>query len=365
MKALQPRIYLVQVLLLMMAASLVVLGFLFPHEDITFWPATFGYLVQGQDKYPLVIGVMGITPFTQFLGFLLLYLSFEFYGLKPALYAVLSLALVMAALYFLLGFLAQASIDPRTAPIDRRILMFFTPSHREFVATLCAFLFGQSLTFILAAGLKKLTQNYFMFFRYTIAALIGLLSAAALHAALLLETASSWEDFAIVSATPAAQAATFVILSIIPLYLLRLFLGIFRGRPQKDDPKTVPEQQPPVEETSTFGKIFKGLIFYPAVFGSITALALRLGIEACSRDLFPNAPLFIIDGTEHPNDYAIHYGIVVAVTLIILRTIFWIGTFVFSRRSRKTESSETSTPSFFVKEEDTVSEKINPFHKPA
>lgn len=364
MKALQTRIYLVQVLLLMMAASLVVLGFLFPHEDITFWPATFGYLVQGQDKYPLVIGVMGITPFTQFLGFLLLYLSFEFYGLKPALYAVLSLALVMAALYFLLGFLARASIDPRTAPIDRRILMFFTPSHREFVATLCAFLFGQSLTFILAAGLKKLTQNYFMFFRYTIAALIGLLSAAALHTALQLETASSWEDFAIVSATPAAQAATLVILSVVPLYLLRLFLGIFRGRPKKDDPKT-PEQQVPEAAPSTFGKVFKGLIFYPTFFGSITALILRLGIEACIRDLFPNAPLFIIDGTEHPNDYAIHYGIVVAVTLVILRTLFWIGTFVFSRRSRKNESGETSTPSLFVKEEDTVSEKINPFHKPA
>jgi hypothetical protein len=366
MRIVKSRIYVMQVVLLVFATALTLIGFLFPHQDVTLWPSIWGYVVRGQDQYPIVLGVVSFTQLSYFIGFLFLYLSFEFYGFKNGFYGTLALALMMTVCYFALGLLRDISGDPRTAVIDRRILMFFELTRREFVAGLVSFLGAYTLIFALATLVKKLTHDYFMFLRYTIAALTGFAVYVAAQVFLNNAGSASFEDMMVTAVTPAAQFAILVVASVIPLYLMRLFLGIFRGTsPTEPSAHTAPDGSRSDTENPESGGWFGTFVFLPLFFGTVAGGLIRAAIEAFNRDLFPDAPLFIIDGTEAPNDYAIHYAIVVAVTLFCARLAFFVTGKLMKRRKERRSSAVSTVSAGKPPEEDTVSEKLNPFHKTA
>lgn len=366
MRIVKSRIYVMQVVLLVFATALTLIGFLFPHQDVTLWPSIWGYVAQGQEQYPIVLGVVSFTQLFYFIGFLFLYLSFEFYGFKNGFYGTLALSLMMTACYFLFGFLHNMSGDPRTAVIDRRILMFFDMTRREFVAGLVSFLGAYTLIFALATLIKKLTRDYFMFLRYTIAALAGFAAYVAAQVFLNNAGSASFEDMLVTAVTPAAQFAILVTASVIPLYLMRLVLGLFRGTsPVEPTAQSTPGGSKSVDENSESGGWFGTFVFLPLFFGAVTGLLIRVAVEAFNRDLFPDAPLFVIDGTEAPNDYALHYAVVVATTLFCARLAFFItGKLLKRRKERRLRVSNTASGQK-LPEEDTVSEKLNPFHKTA
>lgn len=364
MQIVKSRIYVLQVLLLVLASALTLVGFLFPHQDVTIWPSVWGYLNQGQNQYPIVLGVINLTQLAYFLGFLFLYLSFEFYGFKNGFYAVLALSLTMTVCYFAFGLLSQLNASSRTAVVDRRLLMFFTLTRREFVSGLIAYLCGFTLIFALASLIKKLTHDYFMFLRYVIAALVGFSAYVALGVYLMNAGEASLEDMLVVAATPAAQFALLVVASVVPLYLMRLFLGIFRGRSPVES--AAAPAGVPAEAKSDSPGWFAAFVFVPLFFGALSAAVIRAAIEAFNRNLFPDAPLFIIDGTEAPNDYSAHWGVVVAATLFVLRlTAFALSFFLKHRKERRAAAMTAIAGAPPAPEEDTVSEKLNPFQKTA
>lgn len=365
MQVVKSRIYVMQVVLLVFATALTLIGFLFPHQDVTLWPSVWGYVAQGQDKYPIVLGVIAFNQLAYFIGFLFLYLSFEFYGFKNGFYGALALSLMMAACYFLFGFLHEMSADPRTAVIDRRILMFFNLTRREFVAGLVSFLSAYTLIFALAAFIKKITRDYFMFLRYTIAALIGFAVYVAAQVFFNNAGSASLEDMLVIAITPAAQFSALVIASVVPLYLMRLFLGIFRGRAPVETAPASGTSGTDEEKSESGGGWFATFVFLPLFFGALAGGLIRAAIEAFERNLFPDAPLFIIDGTEAPNDYALHYAVVVAATLFSLRLVFFVGTKLLKRRKERRSRTSALTAGQKLPDEDTVSEKLNPFQKTA
>lgn len=235
MKPIAIKIYLVQIFLIVLASSFAFLSIGVPEYDIAFWSASWGSIVHGEIKISLLLGVIPFSNLSLYLCFIFLYLLFEFYGLKTAVYTSLAVGLVLLLQFYL--FFGLQKLNP--VGFDHHILLSNVPlsnldqklMHALAAAVSCGF----ASIFVLAWILKKLTKDYFMFLRFFFSSVIGFCVFAFVKVYL-----QKMQDLALISIimetiTPALQFAGLSLLSIIPLYILRLILGFFRGQGISND----------------------------------------------------------------------------------------------------------------------------------
>lgn len=230
MKPIAIKIYLVQILLIVLASSFAFLSIGVADYNIAFWNATWGTLNHGEVKLPVVLGVVPFSNLSLFLSFLFAYLVFEFYGLKTAIYTALAIAMVMLLqfyLFFTLQTLKPVGVDHHEL-LTNIPLSYLNPKAVHGLAA--AISVGFSSIFIMSWLLKKLTKNYFMFFRFSIASVLGFCIFVFVRTDIQKMNELGQMSIIMESFTPALQFAALSLVSIIPLYLLRLVLGFFRGR---------------------------------------------------------------------------------------------------------------------------------------
>ena len=164
MKPIAIKIYLVQILLIVLASSFAFLSIGVADHDIAFWNASWGNLINGDAKIPVILGVVPFSNLSLFLSYLFVYLVFEFYGLKTAIYTVFAIAMVMLLQFYL--FFTLQTLKP--VGVDNHVLLATVPlsylNPKAIHALAAAISLGFSSIFFMAWVLKKLTKNYFMFF---------------------------------------------------------------------------------------------------------------------------------------------------------------------------------------------------------
>jgi len=233
MKALKTPSYLVQNILLVLCGALMVFGFLFMKKTIVITEGPWGFLHDGTNKIPLVLGEFPLFHMSLFLSFLCSYLLFEFYGFKIAFYSGISLILSIAATYLLFDNMIKYTIDP-DLNFDYAVYDNFNYNKITVLAYSLGILFLYTTTFIMAALIKRLTRTYFMFIRYPIASALGFTAFIAVIIYLQNFQYLAVQSMLYEAASPLAQFLLMIGVSLIPLYLLRLLLGIFRGRAPKE-----------------------------------------------------------------------------------------------------------------------------------
>lgn len=235
MKPTPIKIYLVQILLIVLATSFAFLAIGVPEYDVAFWSASWGNITHGQAALPLILGVIPFTNLSLFFCFLFLYLLFEFYGLKLSVYTALAIALVLL-LQFYLSFALQ-KLNPTS--LDNQVLLATVPlsnlKQNTIHALSASVVFGFGSIFMLAWSLKKMTKNYFMFFRFCIASALGFCVFVFINQYLQHQNHLALISIVMASITPSLQFAILSVFAIVPLYLLRLVLGLFRGRGISND----------------------------------------------------------------------------------------------------------------------------------
>lgn len=244
MKILNTRVCLLQILLVCLACGLAFLGLVFFEQEITFWPNNWGYIEHKQTQLPFVLGVVPFANCTFFLSYLALYLVFEFYGFKSSFYGLIGTIATLSFTYFLFMGLRwlNANEDVDFFPVS--VIAFFDYDRFRLCLTLLTFAAGGFVAFALAALIRKITAGYFMFLRYPIASALGLSFFALSAAFLTASEAITPEGRLLQGATPAAQFIVGVVATLIPLYLIRMILGIFKGRGMELVAKTPDEENP-------------------------------------------------------------------------------------------------------------------------
>lgn len=373
MKSLNTQIHLLQVILIVAATTLTLTGFLFSSQNMT---AVLGTIDYGEAHYPVIVN---FTHLAYFLGFLSTYLSFEFYGFKTGLFTVLGLSLMMTGLYFLFFVLNDMADTYRIPFFDKRILGFFVYPYPDFVAGLVAFFASQSLALTISGIIKKITRNYFMFLRYPLGALAGFTLYVAVSTYLTTAGTLTSEQMLAQAVPPAAEFLLFIFVSVIPLYLIRLFLGLFRGRDKKkkvqnDAPSetaspnaaTLPSSASP-EPTPTSTRssgLWKALLILPTLLGSMVGLIFFGAIQAYHYNLILDVPHFVIAGHNAPFKSALMVAAGVALLLMGIRFSIHLLGQIWARKQVSKSVALNSTQTAF-EEEKTVSEKTNSQEKPA
>ncbi len=230
MKPIPIKIYLVQILLVVLAASFAFLSLSAPDNDVVFWSATWGTVTHGQIVMPIVLGVVPFANLSVFFGFLFLYLLFEFYGFKMALYTSLAISLVLLMQFYL--FFGLEHFNPEN--LNHQALLPTVPlSHlnQNLVHALAAAItLGFSTYFLFAWLIKKSTRSYFMFFRFVLASPPGFFVFVFVKTYILKRDELGDVSILIESIPLTLQFVALSIVTVIPLYVLRLLLGAFRGR---------------------------------------------------------------------------------------------------------------------------------------
>src|SRR3989339_1993593 len=173
MKPINPPTYFVQHLLYALAMCLATLGIILGTKMLTFFPATWGYLSQGNLSEPIILGIIPTFNAALFLCYLCLYLNFEFYGFKTAFYGTLSVGSLIVVLFFIFKFYPDYGLNASENTGDQTIKDLISMS--EFKAVKMLLSVGSSffVSFVFAAAIKKLTRNYFMFLRFPLASICG------------------------------------------------------------------------------------------------------------------------------------------------------------------------------------------------
>jgi hypothetical protein len=228
-KPLKNETFLVENLLIGLAVLLALLGFVLSEYNVAFWYGPWGYVTHGEVKQPIILGVVPLANLGYFLSFLFLYLLFEFYGFKHAFYTTLTLGLLILATYGTFEGLKWLHVETADEQEYRELKQFLTYSLKDIYSIVAAIILGHTTTFLLAVSLRRLTHNYFMFFRFTIAATCGFTVFVAVRIYLLYWQTLAPMSMLMMAATPLAQFLTGILLALVPLYILRLVLGIFRG----------------------------------------------------------------------------------------------------------------------------------------
>lgn len=368
MKPLPSQIYLLQIVLLVLAAFLVFLGLFYAAEDLMLWPATWGYIRHQGNELPVILGVINFAHLATFLGFLLLYLCFEFYGLKTGLYSVLALAVMMTTAYFLFEGLTWITQHTQKSYFDRNIISFFTLTKMDFASLLLAFTIGISVIFLLAAALKKLTQNYFMFFRYTIAALIGFAVFVAVEFFFRYFREYDLQTILLFTITPAIQFAILVLLSVVPLYLLRLVLGIFRGHAKEEateKEKAGKCESEKIEKSKT--KTWLALVVVPLLFGLATGVLAIVYKDQFGLYFQEYAPAFVkLRARDLFRQALATSGAVVLATFFINTVILLLSKLIRKKKhaamyqSPSKETTGEAIQSADYADEDTHSDRFKP-----
>ena len=230
MKSLKTKTYFLQTFLTAMATTMAVLATLFANDNITFTRGSWGFIDAGGTQVPFFFGVISVFHCLGFLSFVFIYLSFELYGLKSAIYTTLTTLLVMSSVYALMLGIQHLNTNSPDLFFDSRHITFQILSHRDFVINVLPLAAGIVITVLFAALLQKMTRDYFMFFRYTLAAVIGFVALVFLEFTLKSGQFHLDEIELATALTPVAQYLALIIGFIVPLYIFRLFLGPFRGR---------------------------------------------------------------------------------------------------------------------------------------
>jgi hypothetical protein len=233
MKTIKAKSYFIQVLLIAIASMIVTFGVILSAKSLVFTTANWGYLSHGELKETLVLGVIPVLNLSLFLGFIFIYLNFEFYGLKVSFYNTLSVCLVVLLSSVILKLFIEYGLNVAESEMDQIIATFLTVRDEIVIITIVAIAIGYTLSLLVASALKKLTRNYFMFFRYPIAAIMGFAFVATLLTYIHNKNVMDYSLFSVQAATPAAQFLILIVGSLIPLYALRIILSFFRGRPEK------------------------------------------------------------------------------------------------------------------------------------
>lgn len=242
MKTLPNQIHLLQILLVCFASGIAILGLVFFGQDVTFWPNLWGYIEHGTTQLPVILGVVPFTHVAFFLSYLALYLAFEFYGFKSGFYGTLGCTVVMGLSYFLFAAVAWWQTHEGLTFLPRSILTVLDHDRILVCKTLLAFALGGITAFSLAGLIRKITQDYFMFLRYPLASILGLGLFSMVQAFLAGGNNITVEDRLLYGITPAAQFAVAVLVTLIPLYFIRLFLGIFKGSFSNESATQTPNQ---------------------------------------------------------------------------------------------------------------------------
>lgn len=229
MKALKTRTFLVLHILTALSVMAALIGFIFCDKLMVFWPAIWGFMNHGDAQLPIILGVAPLSLLAYFLSFLFTYLVFEFYGFKQGFYNTVGIASAMAASFGVFWLLKKYGLDRSNPDYDDIFVTFLVQGRRFTVASMVAVLGGFTTCLIIAAGIKKLMRDYFMFIRYPIAGILGWAVFVILYTYISYFGILAPESMLFYAVTPAAQSVILVIGSVVPLYLLRLVFGFFRG----------------------------------------------------------------------------------------------------------------------------------------
>lgn len=224
------RTYLVQILLLVMATSFAFLAIGVPENEIAFWTAQWGSLTHGEAQIPIVLGVIPFSNLALFLSFCFLYLSFEFYGFKSAFYGALCIAIVLLGQFYL--FYALQKFSP--VGLSNNLLMATVPlsnySQQEVHAMCTAVGIGFPAILTFAVFFKKITKNYFMFIRFSLGGSLGFAVFVGIREFVGRFGELGPMSIFMESITPYLQYVVLSLVIVPALYILRVFLGIFRGK---------------------------------------------------------------------------------------------------------------------------------------
>lgn len=239
MKPIKVKTFLVQNILIVLSVMLAILGVILAAKSIPFFPSIEANLVNEETTVQVAQGLMPLSHVALYLSFLLIYLVFEFYGFKPAFYTSLNIALSILLCYGIFILVNRFALDPENSNYDNLLSQLLIIRPRTVISLTAGVLFGFSAAFILAATIKTLTRNYFMFIRFPIAAAVGfgIFTAIVIYVNNLNILAP--ESMMLEAVAPFSQFLTLIIASVIPLYILRLILGLFRGRMKDDESKEI------------------------------------------------------------------------------------------------------------------------------
>ncbi len=230
MQPIKPKVYLVQNLLIALATVFAIFGFLFAQKVFNFHEALWGYLQEGDLKQPVYLGIVPLPILAAFVSFVFVYLLFEFYGFKSGFYGLISAATGTGMAYGLTLYLRLSRMAATDSGYDLLLNQLFNHHPRDVLAWLASLIAGPFMALLVAVVLKRFTHNYFMFFRYLIAAPIGFAAAVASSVFITLAGHESPRIMLLHTLTPIAQFTGFTVLSLPGLYVLRLLFGLFRGR---------------------------------------------------------------------------------------------------------------------------------------
>jgi len=230
MQPIKPKVYIVQNLLIALATVVAVFGFLFAQKVFNFHDSLWGYLQEGELKQPVYLGVVPLPILAAFVSFIFIYLLFELYGFKSGFYGLISAATGTGLAYGLTLYLRMSRMAATDSGYDLLLNQLFNHHPRDVLAWLASLLIGPFMALLVAVVLKRFTHNYFMFFRYMIAAPIGFAAAACTSVFITLAGHETLRIMLLQTITPIAQFAGLTALSLPGLYVLRLLFGLFRGR---------------------------------------------------------------------------------------------------------------------------------------
>lgn len=240
LKPIKVQTYLVQNLLIILTASLTLLGFVLSAYNVTFWNGSWGKVIHGSIEQHVVLGVVPLAHLGYFTSFIFLYLLFEFYGFKHAFYTSFNLGLLILGTYGLFQALKLLPLDNADVDAYREYRDFLSFTLKDVYSIVAAIIAGNTVTFTLAALIKKLTRSYLMFLRFIPAALAGFAVFVGVRIFLVNWNVLAPISMLMMAVTPMAQFAVGIIGMVIPLYLLRMLLGLFRGRGEGESTDKTP-----------------------------------------------------------------------------------------------------------------------------
>lgn len=247
MKPLQTKTHLVRILFFFVAATFILFSYLLSAKTIPFYPSLkLTTLENGEQLFEVLTSTIPLSHVGLFLGFVLLYLNMEFYGFKSALYGTIGAVATVFLSYGLLLVLFDFALDTEGSRIDYLIAELFRPNLKETISFALSLGIGFFTTFFLATFFKKITRDYFMFIRYPLASLIGFFALTFVGVYISFQGQLAPISMVYEAIPWYSHFAAMILVSVIPLYILRILFGFFRGRSIKE----VSAQVKPVFKTS-------------------------------------------------------------------------------------------------------------------
>lgn len=229
MKPLPVKTYLVRAVLASLASVFLLIGYLLSAKSIPFFPTMRALTVEQDITLEVALGTISLAMIGVYLSFICSYLQFEFYGFKAGFYNALSSVIGIPLMYGILDLLHRHALDPMSSRTDELISELFAFRLSTTVSFVLACLTGFIVTLMFAGLIKKIMRNYFMFVRFPIASILGFGGFVAVHMYLNNFRTLAIESMPLEALPLASQFLAMIIVSVIPLYLLRLVFGMFRG----------------------------------------------------------------------------------------------------------------------------------------